>query len=175
MENKNFIVRKALKKDIPDILRITKEVFQIYKESAGIEYEIPALFDTYEYVEQEIEKKLFLVATIDDIVVGSVRVEIHNDGTAYLSRFGVDVSQQKNGVGAFLIDEVDEAMKKLGIEKLYLHTASKVLLLIRFYYGKGFYIDSTTKDRGYIRALLCKEYEATKENSHEETYSRCAV
>ena len=31
--------------------------------------------------------------------------------------------------------------------------------LIRFYYGRGYYIDSTTKDRGYIRALLCKDYE----------------
>lgn len=175
MKNKNFVVRKALKKDIPDILRITKEVFRVYKESAGIEYEIPALFDTYEYIEQEIENKVFLVATIDDIVVGSVRVEIHNDGTAYLSRFGVDASQQKNGVGAFLIDAVDDAMKKLGIEKLYLHTASKVLLLIRFYYGKGFYIDSTTKDRGYIRALLCKEYEVTKENSQDQVYRICAM
>lgn len=175
MKNKNFVVRKALKRDIPDILRITKEVFQIYKESAGIEHEIPALLDTYEYVEHEIENKLFLVATIDDIVVGSVRVEVHKDGTAYLSRFGVDASQQKNGVGAILIDAVDEAMKKLGIEKLYLHTASKVLLLIRFYYGRGFYIDSTTKDKGYIRALLCKEYEVIKENSQEEIYSSCAV
>ena len=175
MKNKNFVVRKALKRDIPDILRITKEVFQIYKESAGIEYEMAALLDTYEYVEQEVEKKLFLVATIDNIVVGSVRVEIRNDGTAYLSRFGVEVSQQRNGVGAVLIDAVDEAVKELGIEKLYLHTASKVLSLIRFYYGRGFYIDSTTKDRGYIRALLCKEYEGTKESSQDETYCIYAV
>lgn len=175
MENKNFVVRKALKGDIPDILRITKEVFRAYKESAGIEYEIPALLETYEYVEQEIEKKIFLVATIDDIVVGSVRVEVYDDGTAYLSRFGVDVSQQKNGIGAILIDAVDEEMKKLGIEKLYLHTASKVLLLIRFYYGKGFYIDSTTKDRGYIRALLCKEYDVAKENSEDKICSKYAV
>ena len=175
MKNKNFVVRKALEGDILDILRITKEVFRIYKESAGIEYEIPALLETYEYVKQEIEKNIFLVATIDDIVVGSVRVKINNDGTAYLSRFGVDVSQQKNGVGAVLIDAVDEVMKELGIEKLYLHTASKVLLLIRFYYGRGFYIDSTTKDRGYIRALLCKEYEATKESSQDEVYCIYAV
>ena len=175
MKNKNVVVRKACKGDIPDILRITKEVFQIYRESAGIGYDIPALLDTYEYVEQEIEKKIFLVATIDDVVVGSVRVEVHNDGTAYLSRFGVDVSQQKNGVGAVLIEAVDETMKKLGVEKLYLHTASKVLLLIRFYYGKGFYIDSTTKDKGYIRALLCKEYEVAKENSENEICSNCAV
>ena len=175
MENKNFVVRKALKGDIPDILRITKEAFQVYKESAGIEYGIPALYDTYENVEQDIERKLFLVVTLEDVVVGSVRVEINNDGTAYLSRFAVEVSEQKNGVGAILIEAVDEFMKELGVEKLYLHTASKVLLLIRFYYGKGFYIDSTTKDRGYIRALLCKEYEAAKEDSQDEIYSDCAV
>jgi len=31
--------------------------------------------------------------------------------------------------------------------------------LIRFYYGRGFYIESTTNDRGYIRALMVKEYQ----------------
>ncbi len=175
MENKSFVVRKALKEDIPDILRITKEVFQVYKESAGISCEIPALNDTYECLEKEIENKLVIVAVSAGIVVGSVRVKINEDGSAYLSRFGVESSQQCNGVGAILINAVDDAMVEMGISKLYLHTASKILSLIRFYYGKGFYIDSTTKDRGYIRALLCKEYEISKENSETQIYSDCAV
>ena len=170
MGNKNFVVRKALKEDISDMLRITKEAFGSYRESAGILSDIPALSDTYEFIEKEIENKLCLVAIIDGNLVGSLRLEIKEDGSAYLSRFGVDSSCQGNGVGAKLMDAVDEQMKKLGVTKLYLHTASKVFTLIRFYYGKGFYIDSTTKDRGYIRALLCKEYEKAAED-----YSSCAV
>jgi len=45
-----------------------------------------------------------------------------------------------------------------GIKCLKLHTASKNRDLVRFYYGRGFYIDSTSKEKGYIRALMVKEY-----------------
>ena len=38
-----------------------------------------------------------------------------------------------------------------------LHTASKATSLVRFYFNSGFYIVSTTKDKGYIRALLIKD------------------
>ena len=43
--------------------------------------------------------------------------------------------------------------------EIQLHTGSKITSLIRFYYGRGFYIDSTDKSRGYVRALLIKEYQ----------------
>ncbi|NLN65589.1 MAG: GNAT family N-acetyltransferase, partial [Clostridiaceae bacterium] len=33
--------------------------------------------------------------------------------------------------------------------------------LMRFYYGRGFYVDSVTHDRGYPRARLVKEYTIT--------------
>ena len=49
-------------------------------------------------------------------------------------------------------------MMELGVTNLYLHTASRMFSLIRFYYGRCFYIESTNNDSGYIRALLCKEY-----------------
>lgn len=66
-------------------------------------------------------------------------------------------------------------MKEMGISKLYLHTASKLVSLIKFYYGRGFYIDSTTKDRGYIRALLCKEYSKENEIGKKRMYKIFAV
>ena len=40
-----------------------------------------------------------------------------------------------------------------------LHTCSKVTALIRFYYGRGFYISDVDYSRGYPRAELIKEYE----------------
>ena len=45
-----------------------------------------------------------------------------------------------------------------GIHTAMLHTASKYKALVRFYYGCGFYIKSTSEDRGYVRALFIKEY-----------------
>ena len=49
-------------------------------------------------------------------------------------------------------------MIKKGVKEIALDTGSKITSLVRFYYGRGFYIDSTDKSRGYVRAHLVKEY-----------------
>ncbi|MBO5369458.1 MAG: GNAT family N-acetyltransferase, partial [Clostridia bacterium] len=90
-------------------------------------------------------------------VVGSVRVAVDGE-TAYLSRFGVSPEYQNLGVGKALMNLVDINMKVMGVKLIQLHTGAKFISLITFYYGFGFYVDSTNKDRGYIRALLCKDY-----------------
>ena len=153
-----FEVRMATYDDIDDILNITKEAFLKYAELAGIET-TAALNETYEDVKRDIDTKIVLIALSDGVPVGSVRVEVFDDNTAYFSRFGVKVTSQNNGIGKSILNLVDRIMKKKGVKKLSLHTASKITSLIRFYYGRGFYIDSTDKSKGYTRALLIKEYE----------------
>ncbi|HOA97241.1 MAG TPA: GNAT family N-acetyltransferase, partial [Acetivibrio saccincola] len=39
-----------------------------------------------------------------------------------------------------------------------LHTASTYKDLIIFYYNLGFHIESTSKEDGYVRALLVKHF-----------------
>lgn len=153
-----FEVRMATYDDIDDIMSITKEAFIKYAELAGIET-TAALTETYEDVKRDIDTKIVLIALSDGVPVGSVRVEVFDDKTAYFSRFGVKVTSQNNGIGKSIMNLVDRIMKKNGIKKITLHTAAKISSLIRFYYGRGFYIDSTDKSKGYIRALLVKEYE----------------
>ncbi|MDT8718738.1 GNAT family N-acetyltransferase [Clostridium sp. 19966] len=159
MDNSEIIIRKAVSSDVYMIKKITAEAFASYGKCVGISETIPALNETVEDVERDIKTKIVLVAEYNDILVGGVRVEIKHDNTAYLSRFSVSVEHQNHGIGKLLLNEVDKVMKDRGVKMLYLHTASKILSLIQFYYSRGFYIDSTTKDRGYIRALLCKSYE----------------
>lgn len=158
MENLVFVVRKAVEEDIPRIWEITREAFKMYMENAGLTGTISALQETYEDIKKDIRSKEVFAAFLDGMLVGSVRVEVYPDKTAYLSRFGVAPAYQNKGVGKVLMNIVDSSMKNMGVTKIYLHTASKMFSLVRFYYGRGYYIDSTTKDRGYIRALLCKEY-----------------
>ncbi|MBR3791356.1 MAG: GNAT family N-acetyltransferase [Clostridia bacterium] len=153
-----FEVRMATYDDIDDIMSITKEAFIKYAELAGIET-TAALTETYEDVKRDIDTKIVLIALSDGVPVGSVRVEVFDDKTAYFSRFGVKVTSQNNGIGKSIMNLVDRIMKKNGIKRISLHTAAKISSLIRFYYGRGFYIDSTDKSKGYIRALLIKEYE----------------
>lgn len=171
-----FVVRQAIESDIPYIEEITREAFNIYKDGAGITGTLAALEETYEDIRRDIDSKEFFVALYENKIVGSVRIEIKSDKTAYLSRFGVAKSFQNNGAGRELMNFVDNRMMELGITDLYLHTASRLLSLVRFYYGRGFFIESTTNDRGYIRALLCKEYDTVKvENSINTLYENRKV
>lgn len=155
-----FEVREAGYEDIESISEITKEAFANYIRLAGIET-TPAMYETYEDIKRDIDTKVVLIAFSDGIPVGSVRVEIFDDNTAYLSRFGVKVTSQNNGIGKSIMNLVDRIMVKKGVTKISLHTGARVTSLIRFYYGRGFYIDSTDKSKGYIRALLIKEYGQT--------------
>lgn len=171
-----LIIRKATLIDVPIIQKITKEAFEAYVINAEIPGSTAALEETEEDIKNDIKNKLCFVAEVNGVVVGSVRIEVNEEkNTAYLSRFGVALEYQSNGIGAKLLDYVDEIMREMGISKLYLHTASKLVSLIKFYYGRGFFIDSTTKDRGYIRALLCKEYDKESEYNKKNIYKIFAV
>ncbi len=153
-----YQIRKAIPEDIPQIRKVTKDAFALYIKSAHLDT-IPALTESEEDIKRDLETKVVLVAYIGDKIVGSLRLELCSDNTAYLSRFGVEPDCQNLGIGKSLMNIVDNLMREHHIGQLQLHTASQIGPLIRFYYGRGFYVDSTTKDRGYIRALLCKDYQ----------------
>ncbi|NLL07239.1 MAG: GNAT family N-acetyltransferase [Clostridiaceae bacterium] len=156
--NYSFIIRKASVEDTEVIQTITRKSFKKYMEDTGLKGSMEALDETLEDIRNDIINKEVFVAFVDNIPVGTIRVEIFPDNTAYISRFGVILDYQNIGIGKSLIYLVDKLMLAKGIKKVSLHTAAKYKDLIRFYYGRDFYIDSTSKDRGYIRALLVKEY-----------------
>ena len=153
-----FSVKLATENEIPQIQQITKDAFERYVKEAGLK-DTPALNETYEDIKNDIENKYVFVAFVNGEPVGSVRIEVNDDKTAYLSRFGVRSNNQNNGIGKTLMNVVDKVMLQNNVKKLMLHTASSYIPLVRFYYGRGFYIDEVTKDRGYRRALLVKEYD----------------
>ena len=152
-----FEVRHAEEKDIESIMEITREAFIKYSEMTGVT-KLDALNETYEDVKYDIENKFVLIALSDGEPVGCVRVEIKPDKTAFLTRFAVKVTCQNNGIGKSLMNHVDKSMKKRDVKEISLYTASKAAPLIRFYYGRGFYIESIDSSRGYLRAKLVKEY-----------------
>ena len=155
-----FEVRHATTAEVPAIMKITQEAFANYCALAGIDpTKITATSETAECVARDIETKEVYVAFIDDVPVGSVRVEILDDNRARLSRFGVRTDHQNHGIGKILMNVVDNSMRQKGIKILELYTAAKFQLLVRFYYGRGFYIEEVSNDRGYARAKLVKEYD----------------
>jgi len=157
--NYSFLIRKAVPEDAEAIQSILVESFKKYMKDTGLVGTMEALEETIDDIKKDIEAKEVFIAFIDETPVGTIRVEIFPDNTAYISRFGVRLQYHNIGIGKALMSLVDKVLKSRGVKKVSLHTASKYKDLVRFYYGRGFYIDSTTKDRGYVRALMVKEYE----------------
>jgi GNAT superfamily N-acetyltransferase len=156
--NYSFIIRRASVEDAPAIQLIMQEAFRKYMQDTGLLGTMDALEESVEKITDDILTKNVYVALIDEQPVGTIRIHILPDNTAYISRFGVCLDYHNIGIGKALMNLADKVLKSKGITRVSLHTASKYKDLVRFYYGRGFYIDSTTKDRGYVRALLVKEY-----------------
>lgn len=151
------IVKQATREDIPAILDITHEAFTKYVADAKVPGKISALYETYEKIEDDLNKKTIFVAQVDKVSIGTIRVEMLQGSIAYISRFGVRLNAHNCGIGKALVSAAIEHAKKSGAKFIALHTASKMTSLIRLYYGFGFFVHSTSIERGYIRALLCLE------------------
>jgi len=153
----NPIIRKAAIEDIPSILEITQEAFAKYAKEAQVPGNLSALSETYEKVEADLKKKTVIVAILDSRIVGTIRFEMLADKIAYISRFAVRLDVHNCGVGKELVKAAVEHATTQGAQIAALHTASKMAALVRLYYGLDFYIHSTATDRGYIRALFCRD------------------
>lgn len=151
-------IKEASPADAPAIQEIMQDAFHKYEHDLGMTGHVSALKETVEDIERDIQEKTVLVGYVNGEAVGSVRVEIMGD-LAYLSRFGVRTAISKTGIGGMLINEVDNICREQGVRAVALHTSSRMFGLIRFYYGHGYFIHSTSTDRGYIRALLVHELE----------------
>jgi len=151
-------VRMATAGDAESIHQIALDAFKIYEKNSCSSAASGALNETIEDIIKDInEKNVFILTNDDGTPIGSARVTITGE-QAYFSRFCVSSKHNSQGGGQLILDEVDKFLAGTDVKKLYLHTASKVAHLIKFYYSNGFYVESTSTDRGYIRALLCKEY-----------------
>lgn len=153
-----FQIRGATEADAEAILEITRDAFGKYCKMAGIA-DIEALHESLDDVKRDIAEKTVLVAYLDNIVVGSLRLTFDKESkTAYLSRFGVSREYRNNGIGKALVNVADMNARRRGMKRMRLHTASKLAEIVRFYYSRGFYIESVSGERGYLRASMVKEY-----------------
>lgn len=156
--NYSFIIRQAIKSDAQALHAILVEAFEKYKEVSNLPDNIAAIDESIADIENDILNNYVFIATIDDIPVGTVRLKFLADNTAYLSRFAVNLNYHNIGIGKSLLNLVDKLAHNRSIDRIFLYTAAKNYDLVKFYYSRGFHIDSTTKDKGYTRALMIKEF-----------------
>ena len=157
-------IRKAGPADVDQILEVTRDAFKSYADNLGMPEKVVALKETPQTILDEMKRKTILVGTINGKIIGTVRFETIPGNIAYITRFGVSSCIRKSGIGTMLIEEVVAYARQEGLTAVALHTCTKMFPLVRFYYGQGFYIHSTTQDRGYVRGLFLREL---TEQTHE--------
>lgn len=147
-------IRRAVPDDTAEVLRITKESFTPYQEELHVDYEVKALKETIESTLNDIRENAVFVIERFGKICGAIRIKKLSDDLWYIYRFGVTPETSNGGLGSALLDAAIEYAKQNGAKAIALHTNAKYYKLARYYYGKQFYVHSTTLDRGYIRALF---------------------
>ncbi len=148
-------IKNAVANDALSIHSVLKISFEDYYTMLGI---TPiAMSETIEDIISDINNKnVFIARASNTLTVGTIRFHMI-DEICYISRFGVLPNWQSAGTGDMLMKKVCKKAEQLGAKALMLHSASKLLTQVRYYYGQGFFIHSTDDSKGYIRALFIKE------------------
>ncbi len=100
-----MIIEQASAEDAKEILDLQKLAYQ---SEAAIynDYTIPPLTQTLEEMEADFEKQVFVKATIDGKIIGSVRGHL-NEGTCFIGRLIVHPDFQNRGIGTRLLNEIE--------------------------------------------------------------------
>lgn len=147
-------IRRATDDDTANVLQVTKESFSLYQEDLHVKYEVKALKETIETTLKDIRENAVFVVERFGTLVGAIRIKKLSDDLWYIYRFGVSPNITNTGLGSALLDAAIEYAHENGAKAVALHTNAKYYRLARYYYGKQFYVHSTSFDRGYVRALF---------------------
>ena len=158
MNAHDYDIRYAEPEGVPAIRDIMHRAFEGYLEDIHNDYKLHALTETEDDIREDIEKRaVFVAVDSSGKLIGSIRVKGLTDDLAYIYRFGVLPEIKNIGVGSRLLAAACDHCLVRGFKAIALHTNSRFYTLARYYYGKRFFVHSTTTDKGYIRALFVKE------------------
>lgn len=150
-------IRRAEDGDTAEVLKVTKQSFSLYQEELRVNYEVKALKETIESTLKDIRENAVFVVERFEKLCGAIRIKKLSDDLWYIYRFGVNPEITNTGLGSALLDAAINYAKSNGAKAIALHTNAKYYQLARYYYGKQFYVHSTSFDRGYVRALFVLE------------------
>lgn len=159
---KTYYIRYAVSDDALAIKDVMTESFSSYQDeinkSAANGPVMHALTETVDEILADIKDECVLVAVnCRKKVIGTIRVKSKSADLAYIYRFGVLPEIKNIGIGSKLLGCAIDICEERGFKVATLHTNARFYTLARYYYGKRFFVHSTTTDKGYIRALFVKE------------------
>ena len=158
MDKVNYNIRYAIPDDAIDIQEIMHSAFEGYLEDIKNDYKLHALTESVADILEDIKNQAVFVAVNDkNRLIGAIRIKALTKDLAYIYRFGVRPEIKNVGIGTRLLATACDYCAENGYKAVALHTNTRFYTLARYYYGKRFFVHSTTTDKGYIRALFVKE------------------
>lgn len=107
MKRTDVIIERANVENAGEILDLQKLAYQ--SEAALYDDDtIPPLTQTLEEITADFERQLFLKASVDGRIIGSVRA-YEREGTCCIGRLIVHPGFQNQGVGTRLLNEIERA------------------------------------------------------------------
>lgn len=154
----DYNIRYAIPDDAIEIQEIMHSAFEGYLEDIKNDYKLHALTESVADIRKDIKEQAVFVAVNDkNKLIGAIRIKGLTKDLAYIYRFGVRPEIKNVGVGSNLLTAACDFCAENGYKAVALHTNTRFYTLARYYYGKRFFVHSTTTDKGYIRALFVKE------------------
>lgn len=129
-----FRITTAVFAELEKILELQKRSF-LTQAKLYNDYQLPPLLQTLEEIHSEWEKKVFLVANIDNAIIGSIR-GYENNGTCFVERLFVDPEYRGNGIGLALLQEIENHFPQA--VRFELFTGHKSENNIRMYESNGY-------------------------------------
>jgi len=131
------------------------EAFQVYVRKLGGK----SGAGPYPWLEPAIQRGEVYLAKEDDKIVGVVTTAVEGEDLA-IGQIGVDPSKQGEGIGSWLIQQVEKVAREKNLETLSLETAEIMTDLLRLYERHGFKevkrAPPAHEDDRYLRVYMSK-------------------
>lgn len=144
---KKLKFRKAKKEDFDSIRKLANQLWdteKIFSENIQDSYYISEKTNKKLMSDIVSRKNIFLVAELENEIVGFIEgniiddLEAYREKIAYINRLVVDKSYRKNGIGKLLIDDFSKRVKQKGCKYLKLNAFEKNIPAIECYKKYGF-------------------------------------
>jgi GNAT superfamily N-acetyltransferase len=129
------IIEKALRTDLPEILSMQKAAFAPIASLLN-RAELQPMTQTLPQIEAEYDNWNFLKYTLDERIVGSVRIYVDDSHNCHIGKLVVLPDYQSKGIGKALMHAVHEGCKDCN--RFMLYTGKDVPSIVNFYRALGY-------------------------------------
>lgn len=128
-------IRQAVASDADELARVYRNA---YRENRELGFPAKAESATKREVRTWIRENFVHVATVDDSVIGGVRLEATEPERVKLSRLGVHERWKGKGVGSRLVTSAEEEIRERGCATVWLTTPEEHPYLPDVYRRRGY-------------------------------------